>query len=219
MTIVMTIWLGAKPTGPTPLWKNLLVDLGNAGIITAVITVGVTNYGLGYVCHAIFCAVMFFNQRERLVDTNRLIKAFGLNGKLEGKPTNAHLNAILGEFHLLLHTKAPDGLREYCTRRNSAWYIAKTCAIAIAVGFVVAVSYIIKSPNLDPHWLGLVIWAILLVIYGVASWVVGTYWNVEFWEVTWNWIEHDSTVKNLRQEWLISSGFLAGNNKVNKGGE
>ncbi len=209
MTAAMTIWFGAKPTDGDSIWKDLL-DLKNAGVIvSAAIAVGVTNYGLGYVCHAIFCAFMFFSRRERLVDIDRLIGAFGLTDRLAGGLTRRQLDAILSEFHLRLHSNASCTLREHCTRRNSAWYIAKTCVIAVVIGFLVAVSYILKSPHLVFHWPALVIWAFLLAIFGVTSWIVGTCWNVEFWEVAWTWLERDLATASLPEEWFRSNGFAA----------
>ena len=53
MSAFMTVWLGARPIAGASIFKDLL-DLGNAGIVTAVIAIGVTNYGLGYICHAAF---------------------------------------------------------------------------------------------------------------------------------------------------------------------
>jgi hypothetical protein len=207
MVVVMTIWLGAKATGTGSLWRNLL-DAGNAGMVAAVIALGVTNYGLGYVCHAIFCFVMFHCQKERLVSTKRLLNAFRLTTPDPGgKVTRKQFDAILGEFHLRLHSRASASLREHCTRRNSAWYITKTCVIAIAMGFLVGVVYAWKSPNLVFNWPGLIIWALLLVIFGCFSWKVGTRWNREFWEVAWNWVERDVREQPLSADWLTSHGF------------
>jgi len=197
MTAAMTILVGAKPLAP--LWKSVST-LGTAGVITAIITVGVTNYGLGYVCHAIFCVMMFAKRTERFGDSRylaRLLKAFGSSSKptepTEVTDSELDLDRILGQFHLRLHSsQVPECLRDHCTRRNSAWYIAKTCAIAALVGLIVALFCVHKSPSITFDCLPLSIWIVAVVAFTASSWWVGTRWNVEFWEVALGWVERDN---------------------------
>ncbi len=210
MSAVISVWCGGKLTSDESLWKDLIAA-GDAGIVAAVITVGVANYGLGYVCHLLFCAFMFLNRKERFVDTDRLFKAFGIKTKTDGKFTNNQLDATMGEFHRRLHSCASDSLRDHYTRRNSAWFITKTCAIAAVMGVVVGTFYILKSPNLEISWIGLGVWSLLVLMFAIASWKVGTRWNTEFWEVAWNWIKTDVDERELSEEWLKANNFIRNN--------
>lgn len=202
MTAVLTVLVGTQGIKGTDVWRGLTAA-GNSGIISAIITVAITNLGLGYVCHAIFCAVMF-RQKERIVDRGRLLQAFGLKTQ---SLCSHQLEALLGEFHLRFHTTAPESLREHCTRRNSAWYIAKTCAIAVIVGLAVAAFYVWSQPDLKVCWLPSSIWVVLMLAFSGMSWNVGTRWNKEFWEVAWGWIAGDVKEHPLCDNWLKRNGL------------
>jgi hypothetical protein len=200
MTAVLTVWVGAQPANPQFSWWQKIFELGNTGIISTVITIAITNLGLGFVCNMIFYVVMFSWPKERFVDTSRLLQAFGLDDS-----TNDSIqlrNALMGELHLRLHSHAQTSLLEHFTRRNSGYYIAKTSAIAVIAGLVLAIIILVKERDfIEINCPGFIIVLISLLIFAGASWRVGTQWNREFWEVVWNWLPRDRVENPLTEPW------------------
>lgn len=192
------------------LWLNCIssttFDFPKILVSTGIITVGI-----GYFCHALFTGWTLRCRESRLVDFPKLISAFGLsNEKLCQLSKNEQQkleDELLAEFHLRLHSHAPRKLIEFCTRRNTEWYVAITSLLALWFGYIgalVAINLLDLGPcsHGDTHFL--VAMAILFIIILIISCVLffqGTKWNREFWAVCWKWIYLDVRSYPFPSEW------------------
>ena len=145
---IITLWLVAGLDRSPFDWFTFLKDTSskttNLGpLLSLLVAIAITNFGLGYVCHSLFTLYMFMRKSERFVDFNRLLKTFKLTPKKECKLSNQKQalleRMLLAEFHARLHSHAPSTLLDWCTRRNTAWYVAKTCSIALWIGLFFAI--------------------------------------------------------------------------------
>jgi hypothetical protein len=168
-----------------------------------LIPVGVTNLGLGYICNILFTLWMMSNNKERFVDFERFIYSFHLEIDNSYKDDiNKSLRKLLAEFHLRFHSHAPQTLIDFCTRRNTAWYTAKTCSIAFAIGWLFAIAIIWSNKTcLNQMGLAIFISALMVIVFPFILWRQGTRWNEEFWEVAWKWIEWDIDTHPLPDDW------------------
>ena len=206
MSAILTVWLGGVPTS-NQMPDSSFFNGGDTDMLAFVIAVGVTNFGLGYISHALFLALMFLSQKERLIAPDRLLCAFQVQVKSQGNKTRRrHRNSLLGEFHFRFHSRAGKNIVDHCTRRNSAWYIAKTSGIAAVLGWLTGIIFIFKSPHYTSISLGWFLgWSIIILIFFIMSSLVGTQWNREFWDVAWKWIADDVSKNPLSEEFLNSN--------------
>lgn len=201
-----TLWLASGGTmGPTN-WFGFSGEtpkfLVGAGIVTV---------GIGYLCNALFTLVMLMNETCRLVDFSKLISAFGLTitkGNLKPEERTRLEEELLDEFHLRLHSHAPQTLIDYCSRRNTAWYIAITSGIASIIGWSIAVCILFADLwcvcTDSPMSCGGAIasFAVFAIVIPWALFCQGAKWNREFWGVCWKWIEWDRISHVLPHEWV-----------------
>lgn len=181
-----------------------------------LVSTGIITVGIGYFCHAVFTCWTLYCRKSRLVDFPKLITAFGLideklsNEDLQDKVkqlTKDELrkleDELLAEFHLRLHSHAPRKLIEFCTRRNTVWYVAQTSSLASLFGYVAALLTICHlDPNVRSHLCGLVLLgAIFLLFIPCVLSRQGTKWNREFWAVCWKWIYLDVRAYPFPSEW------------------
>lgn len=132
---ILTGWFGGENS------KNFPEFLVKAGVVSV---------GVGYLCHALFVLYTFLSSSCRFVDFSKLLHAFGLkykNGNLTRGQQRALEEHLLDEFHLRLHSHAPQTLIGFCSRRNTAWYISITSGIASVIGWLVAVIFILARYN------------------------------------------------------------------------
>jgi len=187
-------------------------------LATLLVSAGVLTVGVGYVCHALFAFCMFFCSRERLVDFERLKRAFSVTVVTEPKKRKGKRaqrreleSELLAEFHIRLHAHAPEGLLSHCTHRNTGWYIAKTSAMACLIGWLLA-ALVMCAKMGDPFhvWKDLCVQqqvgvGLSLLVFGavfpVCAWYQGTKWNREFWAVGWKWITWDRLTHKLPDDW------------------
>jgi hypothetical protein len=184
----------------------------STAMLDFLVKAGIVTIGIGYLCNALFTIWMLNRETCRLVDFSKLMLAFGLSvprdRKLSCYQQRRLEEQLLAEFHLRLHSHAPQSLIDHCSRRTSGWYIAKTSALASIIGWIVAVAIIFTSQ-------GCVFTASCReVIGGVMSFVAfvlvipyalcwqGTKWNQEYWGVCWKWIYWDQQTHPLPQDWL-----------------
>ncbi len=180
-----------------------------------LVSTGIITVGIGYFCHAVFTGWTLYCRKSRLVDFPKLISAFGL---IDEKLSNEDLkdkvkltkdelrkleDELLAEFHLRLHSNAPRKLIEFCTRRNTGWYVAKTSAIASIIGYFFALwlmCYVSAEPFRHPVVL-VIIGAIFVLFIPPTLCLQGTKWNQEFWAVCRKWIYWDIQSHPLPPEW------------------
>ncbi len=212
IAFVSTVVLASDITRCPYLWhfcisgKTIDSDFLNILLSTGIITVGI-----GYLCHALFTGWTLFSRKSRLVDFTKLISAFCLTDKklsnedleeLTGGEQQKLEDELLAEFHLRLHSHAPRKLIEFCTRRNTLWYVAMTSSFASILGYLAALAVIFHlDPNPCSHVCGLFL---LLAIFSVVTGVLffqGTKWNREFWAVCWKWIYLDVRAYPFPSEW------------------
>ncbi len=205
------------------IWFEFVQVTEGKEILALLAALGITNIGLGYVCNIFFVTLMMVYPRARFIDFNNLIRAFGLAGNLCREQQKCLTEPLLAEFHLRLHSHAPQSLIDHCSRRNSAWYIAKTSSFAFAIGWIFAFCVIwnkegdplafyagLKSPT--KYYFALTFFFIFIV-FPIASWLQGTRWNREFWEVCWKWVTWDVSTHplpdDLKKSLLQSVGISA----------
>lgn len=211
-SICGTVWLSSGFTrGPTD-WG----DAFSSKALEFLVNAGIVTVGIGYLCNAMFVFSMLVRSTCRLIDRSKLIQAFGLemqdteNEKLSWRKkreqTQRLEEGLLDEFHLRLHSHAPQSLIDYCSRRNSAWYIANTSGIASILGWVLAAVAIFPLFPwcVDAHSCGgtvASVFVFVVAIPGALSWQ-GRKWNREYWGVCWKWIGWNLESHRLRREWI-----------------
>lgn len=142
-----TLWLVSGGT-------NSLFDLfgGENKELKFLVNAGVATLGIGYLCNALFVIWMFLWPATRFGDFQRLMQAFGIeetkSRELRWWEIFLHRQRwrrweqlkqpLLDEFHLRLHSHAPQTLIGYCSRRNTGWYIAYTSGLASIIGWLAA---------------------------------------------------------------------------------
>ena len=194
----LTLWIVAGPAESPLCWFPWLKGKDAVGpVLSFLIAIGVTNLGLGYLCNVLFVMIMFFVPRARYVRFENLeaaVKLPGPSGCSWGQRRKFR-DDVLATFHLRLHTEAPSTLIDWCARRNTAWYLAKTSAFAIVIGPALASYLIVK--NHDRCGIQLIPWGWIAAV-GLAAflsflllWVQGTRWNKEYWTVMWIWLGSD----------------------------
>lgn len=118
-------------------------------------------------------------------------------------------DALLGEFHLRLHSHAPKKLIDFCTRRNTAWYMANISAIASVAGAAFALlllccffpdSVSAEKCSILGSFLSVLVFFFLVPC---ALYQQGKKWNREFWEVCWKWIYWDRQVHPIPDDWKL----------------
>lgn len=224
----VTLWLASGGTkGPTDWFGSsdpILKFLVGAGIVTV---------GMGYLCSAIFTLRMLSSETCRLIDFSELMSAFGLriqpgvpnkkqlirqlmkpvwSGRRSAARSGARTFAssleerLLNEFHLRLHSHAPQSLIDHCSRRNTAWYIAETSAVASWVGWLVALIILLSGRGIGPSCkeiAGIVAsFLVFFIVIPLALCWQGTRWNQEFWGVCWKWIAWDRQSHRAPHGWL-----------------
>lgn len=177
-----------------------------------LVSTGILTVGIGYLCHALFTCWTLKCRESRLVDFPELISVFGLTKKKLSNEELQKLNEdelqkledeLLAEFHLRLHSHAPSTLIDFCSRRNTGWYVAKTSAIASIIGYYVALllmCYISAEPFRHPVVL-VILGAIFVLFIPSTLCLQGTKWNQEFWAVCWKWICWDIQSHPFPPEW------------------
>lgn len=206
----VTLWLVAGlDVGPAYWFRRFTAAESTATILLAI---GAGGLGIGYLAHAVFSAIMFINPATRNVNLDMLAKAFSVKITCKKRAVRQEIQrCLLGEFHTRWHSHAPKLLIDHGSRRNSAWYIAKTSAITSALGWGVAFAFMsaFKGQLIVLPWAlcpvqtaGLCIAFLVFVIFlPVILWVEGTKWNEEYWEVCWRWLFWDRSVHGLPKEW------------------
>ncbi len=202
----LTLWFGIGLHRDPAAWFG--AQTGDfKGLLALLLTIGVANYGLGYLCNAIHSGIFMLWRHERFVDFDRLASIFGVPTTKSYCRKSLRLleNEILGAFHLRLHSHAPPSLIDWCSRRNSAWYISRASLFAMIIGYGLALSIMSTSCSsafqnvwLNTHrplFIGISIF--VLVVASIALWFQGDRWNREFWEVCWKWLEKDVKLKPL----------------------
>jgi hypothetical protein len=229
MSMLVTLWFSIGLEKNPFQWFPFAVQPNKTDakpLFELLIALGITNVAIGYICHGLFTFWMMVWPRERFIDVDRLLGAFGLQVKVKCESQRKKIHKeirpyLLAEFHTRLHSHAPDKLIEHCTHRNTSWYVAKTSAIASYVGCLLAVAIMWSSsanfvaPCLDQvfqqpttRWgFGIASLMFLVVIPGYLWWQGGE-WNREFWHVCWKWIVWDLHTnpmeKPKREEWKAS---------------
>lgn len=162
-SMMITLWASAGLINSPFAWF-LFIRQADGKEISALLgllaAVGVTNLGIGYICQAIVTPLMFFCPRIRFInDLEYLFRAFGITNldnistKLASLGCHTSTKKIrrilrdllLAEFHIRLHSHAPQQLIDHCSRRNSAWYIALDSAAAFMLGFLFASLVILSN--------------------------------------------------------------------------
>ncbi len=190
MCFIITIFVGAQFVNKEVLWDTIKT-LQSTGLIALLVAIGLTNYGLGYICHVLFSAWMFWRRKGRLVDPQRLCQIYKVPIFTKATVPRKITNVLMADFHFRLHSSQNESLISHFSRRNSGWFITKSSAIAILIGGLGGFICIRLSENLvlDQSWfLGWVV--VSLILFGI-SWYAGSQWNREFWETAWRWLEED----------------------------
>ena len=207
IAIGATLWLSSGGARNPTDWFNGLSDAWLGFLVGA----GIVTVGIGYLCNALFTLWMLRRESCRFVDFARLMSAFGLRimDARRRKVIVGQLHErLLDEFHLRFHSHAPQSLIDHCSRRNTAWYVAKTSALASIAGWLVAVAMTfggrchvdtISCTEITGVVLSFAVFAI--VIPGTLNWQ-GTKWNREFWGVCWKWIAWDLQSHQPPSDWL-----------------
>ena len=207
---------------------------------TFLLSAGSVSLGIGYLCNALFLLYTLCRLSSRIVNFPRLLEVFGLkDSKSEERGRNLGRNLssvwrwrqrrqlgepLLDEVHLRLHSYAPQTLIDFCTRRNTAWYIANTSGLASIIGWFVGSVISMAHQRIDTHsieadcfgmvninitftvsWFdsvgGILSFAFLVVIPGALFWQ-GNKSNQEFWGVCLRWIKLDLQEHYLTPGWL-----------------
>jgi hypothetical protein len=153
---------------------------------------------------------MLSSERCRLVDFSELMLAFGLkirSGANKRVIREKLQQRLLNEFHFRLHTHAPQSFIDHCSRRNTAWYIAKTSVVASWLGWLIAVVVLFARAGIPPasckQLAGIVASiAVFVIVIPLALSRQGTKWNQEFWGVCWMWIHWDRQSHPAPHGWL-----------------
>ena len=145
-------------------------------ILTFLVTIGVTNFGIGYICNIITVGLAFKSERIRFADRfKRLAMALypGIPLECMSKGDRSNLREeVLAEFHVRLHSRAPQSFIDFCTRRNTSWYVAINSCVAIVIGCFFAVFIIwwnilwkpgVFAPMIMDawEWIKVVLWTII----------------------------------------------------------
>lgn len=209
-----TIWLASGGEMSPIDWLHGFSD----ETLKFLVGAGVITVGIGYLCNALFTLWMLLRQRCRLVDLYKLMSAFGLwmdppdkkfscrRWLKQRKEWRRLEEELLDEFHLRLHSHAPQSLIDYCSRRNTAWYVANTSAYASLLGCLVALTIVFASHGCIfttsfIAYAGLPIFVFIIVIPLALFWQ-GARWNREFWGVCWRWIGWDRQTHSPGRGWL-----------------
>jgi hypothetical protein len=144
----------------------------------------------------------FISSRQRIVADQPSL--WGDRVKLK-----AFMSVILAEFHIRLHSHAPDNLIQHCRRRNQLWYTALNTASAFPIGCFlglgVMLSYYetIPFPNLClEQKIGIAIAVFISVLLMPFVLFVHSHkWNKEFWEVGWKWLHWDLQNNSMERSW------------------
>lgn len=195
-------WFNDLPPGAAPQFNAMLGFLVSAGIVTV---------GLGYLCSAVFTLYMLQSEKCRLIDFSKMMYAFGLRMREDANKKSVRRDLqdrLLDEFHIRLHSHAPQSLIDHCSRRNTVWYLAKTSAFASIVGWLAALWMIYARDGFlraSCWWqiAGVVASGVVfLVVIPLALWQQGTRWNREYWGVCWKWIAWDLQSNQAPSDWL-----------------
>ena len=216
LSALITLW-SAAGLNNSPLQRFAFLQ-GVEGkelpvILGLLVAVGVTNFGIGYFCQIVFIT-WAFRPRARFSDFGRLVSAFEIQDVVASSDPELVYERLheplLAEFHLRLHSHAPQSLLDYCSRRNSAWYIAGTSGVALVMGWVFAVAVMWSgSRSLTDLWscLPVPVRVVLVLEFGLifgacaALLVQAGRWNREFWEVCWKWITWDLRMHPVSPDW------------------
>ena len=175
----------------------MALGFSNSTLIKFIVDAGIITLGIGYLCNALFTFWMLSCRKSRLYDFSKLILAFGLVRKKElcEEQLQKLEDELMDEFHLRLHSHAPQTLIDFCSRRNTGWYISKTSALASIGGWIAAcfMIYIYSSAcHPSSEIVGVVAsFVIFFVVIPCVLSKLGTIWNREFWGVCWKWIHWD----------------------------
>lgn len=185
-----------------------------SAVLAFLAAVGVANVGMGYLCQIIATSSMFFFPRIRLVDFDRLVRVFGIppDPRIDKKALREEL---LAEMHIRLHSHAPQSLIDHCSRRNSAWYIAFSSAVASPLGWFLAFLVMwshtgslasLRDQMCTAQGLGFGFAFVLFVILFPSLLIYqGWRWNREFWEVCWKWLHWDLATHPISDDWWRSN--------------
>jgi hypothetical protein len=206
-----TLWLANLRTKDMTDLLSLNVPSLNP-TLDFLVGAGIVTIGIGYLCNALFTLRMLCSEKCRFIDFSKLVSAFGLSEPKyekqswcqQRKEWKQLKEELLDEFHLRLHSHAPQSLIDYCSRHNSAWYIAKTSALASILGCFVAIGIIFTSSRCVDiaSSKGAVSIAVFVVVIPLALSWQGTVWNREFWGVCWKWIAWDQQTHPLPKSWF-----------------
>jgi len=203
ITTILVLLVGSD-TNPCNSFIDFLSSLGESGLLSFIILVGITNYGLGFICHVIFTWLMFLCEKIRIKESNKLIGIFGFKPE-EINDRKKLLREIQAEFHFRFHSRAPGKILKHCSDRNTIWYITKCSAIAMLIGFILGCYIIYITDIFSLNLIRFVVTAIIVTFLVIISWRNGTKWNNEFWNVGMKWLKSDlinNPLSNGYRNWL-----------------
>jgi len=224
---IITICLVGRPVCGTTIWDQIFqLAKDKDNIISTLLAILITNFGIGYLCHALFTYYFFYVSIEtRIISLPRFCKAFDLPypkqrshcivralaclGRLImslllgcGERRNKLVDALLAEFHTRFFSHAPERLQDHCAHRNTGCYIAQTSAISVALAWIFGIGFVCWRKEYDLYIVRIFIALALMLIVFRILWRVGDRWNREFWDVAWKWIAWDTYTNKPPESWL-----------------
>ena len=211
-SMMITLWAGAGFNDSPFTWFPF-IQQSEEQWLKIISTIGIASLGIGFICQAIvtclffhFPGIRFFNKGENLFE------AFGINcADYPEKEIRKELREVLlAEFHARLHSHAPQSLIDFCSRRNSAWYIALNSAVGTILGLLFAVVVMMNHVGcysslcnyLCPAQQNrLLLTSLLLLVFTTILWIQGCRWNKEFWDVCCKWIYWDIQTHRPDTNW------------------
>ena len=153
VAFIATLWLGGG--------EHLIhCVIGKDGAVnySRLLIGAVIPLGIGYFWNIIFVTCMFLCPSLRFEDFHKFLSAFGLKPNSDTQPKwkkewRELSDALFDEFHLRLHSHAPQTLINYCSNRNTAWYMAINSGIASILGWFFATAIILMyDSSIAPHY-------------------------------------------------------------------